>query len=111
MYQGNIMKKVFFVVVTVAIMALAVVNLNLVLNNESKVNLELTSILAVAQNEDGGEGKCYKSTSEEEIVGCLIFFSYHCINGDEPSCYYGFSHWDFCTIEHLYASGMTLTCR
>jgi len=54
------MKKLFFALVTVAIVALVFINLNLVLNKGSKVNVALTSMLSLAQNEGGGDGNCYQ---------------------------------------------------
>ena len=76
------MKKLIFIIVAVAIVALAVINLNLVLNNESKVNIALTNIFAVAENEGGGGGKC-KQIYDIQHDGDWCYCEYICGPGSE----------------------------
>ena len=87
-YQGNNMKKVIFVIVAVTIVALAFVNLNLVLNNESKIDIALTSVFAVAGNENGDNGRCeqrYKIQTDGDWCYC----DYSCGSGSETDCAIG----------------------
>ena len=82
------MKKLIFLVVAVAIVALVVINLNLVLNNESKVNVTLTNIFAVAGNESGEGGKCEQRYSIRND-GDWCYCEYSCGPGSETDCAIG----------------------
>ena len=77
------MRKVLFCVVVTAIVALAVINLNLVFKSDSNVSVTLASILSIAQNEDGGGAACYKQSSSSYGGGCIRMFEYYCDPGNQ----------------------------
>ena len=87
------MKKALLGVITVAIVALAAVNVNLSFNGDSKINATLASIFSVAQNEQGN-GNC----SQNETVwdeGWWMSINYICEYGFEPKCAVGYKLYEY----------------
>ena len=83
------MKKVILSIGTLAIVALAVLNVNLTFNSESKVNVEFANMLSVAQNESGG-GNC-ATIAVIMNDGCFTSVDYYCATGgNDYDCKKGF---------------------
>jgi len=58
------MKKMILLIGALAIVALAAFNLNLSLNKDSKVNLELSRVEGIANNESGESGGLCQTNAE-----------------------------------------------
>ena len=86
------MKKNFLCIGAIAIVALAVLNLNLTYNKEAKVNVGLTRMLAVAQSEGDGGG-CFTVAfiTRDPNNTCWFTVEYICgTGGDDSYCESGF---------------------
>lgn len=84
------MKKIVFISFgSVAIITMAVFNLNISLHGHYLPNLALANIEALAQNEDGGGAGCSQSSeSWYEEFGCQATW-YICNDGSSSSCIEG----------------------
>ena len=102
------MKKVILLFGALAIVALAVFNLNLTINSESKVNVSLTSMFSAAQSESGGGCNTKYFEGGE---GCMYVFIYDCTDGSAPLCLAGGSVWDTCIREHEFDNVEIFYCN
>ena len=83
------MKKNILLISALAIVALAVFNLNLSFNKETKIGVGMKSPLTVAKNEEGG--KCGTFFIYTRLDECWFSMDYKCINGGyNDYCYDGF---------------------
>ena len=92
------MKKIILLVGFLAIVALAVFNLNLSFQ-DSKVNVELKTMLSVAKEENGngGNGNCATVALVTRIDNCWFTVDYLCATGGSDSdCRVGFEHNNEC---------------
>jgi len=86
-YRELIMKKIILLFCTLAIVALAVFNLNLIQNREGKVKLEFSNVLSVAKNE-GDDGLC-RLVHDFYDYGTWTYNDYSCWIGTEIDCAVG----------------------
>lgn len=109
------MKKILLSVCAAAIVALAVINLNLVLNSEYDIDFTLASIVSLANGENPENEGGYQGATEVIDVDCETQFYYTCDLGSKSGCDMGYM---FCYLHCRgacsccpYESLTRLTCR
>jgi len=103
------MKKIILLISALAIVALAVFNLNLNFNKESKIGVVLKSPLTVAKNENGVGGVC-KTVVTIKRFGCWTLWELWCSGGSEPSCQDGWELAEECEPYRMDWDINTYTC-